>query len=131
MREFRISWPIRAAALGALLAWLAVGVFAAAIPNVPGRLFWAIGFFVAFFVGSVAYYFNFALVVHEYGLTYRGVTDFEHFDWEEILHIRDSPMPLGGYMVTTTRGAFTLNGFVEQHDALVELIIARAGLFPT
>lgn len=129
-REFRASWFIRLPVLAALVVWLGVGAFAAFIEDMPGYAFVSIGFFVLFFMVFVAYYFSMAFVVHEYGVTYRGATEFEHFDWEEIIHIHGTGMPLGGYYVTTKTGGFVLSSFIKGHETLVELIAARAGLFP-
>jgi hypothetical protein len=63
-------------------------------------------------------------------VTYRGATEFEHFSWEEILHVRWSDIPLGGYLISTKRGDFVLSMFVTGRERLVEMIIAKAGLFP-
>lgn len=130
IREFRTALPIRVAALGSLVIWTAVALFAASLDGVPASAFWAIAFFIVFFFVCVTYYFNLAYVVHEYGVTYRGATEFDHFDWDEIMQVDPSDVPLGGYSVTTTRGVFFLNSFVKEHEALAELIIARAGLMP-
>lgn len=130
VREFRASWLIRAPVLGALVVWLLVGGVAAFIEGMPSYAFASIAFFVAFFLVFVAYYFSMAFVVHEYGVTYRGATEFEHFDWDEIIQINGTGVPLGGYYVTTKSGGFVLSSFVEGHDALVQLIAARAGLMP-
>lgn len=130
VREFRASWLIRGPVLAALLVWLAVGLAAVFVGDMPLYAFVSIGFFVLFFLVFVAYYFSMAYVVHEYGVTYRGATEFEHFDWEEIVNIHGTGVPLGGYYVTTTNGGFVLSRFVKGHQALVELIVARAGLFP-
>jgi hypothetical protein len=130
IREFRASWLIRAPVLVALFVWLAVGLLAAFVDNMPSYVFVSIGFFVLFFLVFVAYYFSMAFVVHEYGVTYRGATEFEHFDWEEIVNIHGTGVPLGGYYVTTTHGGFVLSSFIKGHETLVELIAARAGLLP-
>ena len=127
---FRASWAVRAAVLASLVAWLSVGALAATLDGVPFHAFAAIGFFVGFFVLCVSYYFNLAYVAHEYGITYRGATEFDHFDWDEIEHIEPSMILLGGYTVTTKRGVFVLNRWITGYDDLVEMIIARAGLFP-
>jgi hypothetical protein len=130
VKEFRASWFIRAPVLIALVIWVIVGAFAAFVDDMPTYAFASIAFFVAFFLVFVAYYFSMTFVVHEYGVTYRGATEFEHFDWEEIVHIRGTGVPLGGYYVTTKTGGFVLSAFLEGHEALVELIAARAGLMP-
>jgi hypothetical protein len=130
VREFRASWLIRLPVLVALVVWVAVGLVSVFVDNMPGYAFASIGFFVLFFVIFVAYYFSMAYVVHEYGVTYRGATEFEHFDWEEIVNIQGSGVPLGGYYVTTKTGGFVLSSFIKGHEMLVELIAARAGLLP-
>ena len=53
-----------------------------------------------------------------------------HFDWEDIVKVDGSNVPLGGYCVTTTQGVFVLSSFIKGHEALAELIAARAGLMP-
>lgn len=121
---------MRAAALGALLLWLAVAALAVSLDGVPGHAYVSIAFFVAFFLVCVAYYFNMAYVVDEYGVTYRGATDFDHFPWEDIVQVDGSDVPLGGYFVTTKHGVFVLSSFIKGHRALVDLIVARAGLLP-
>jgi hypothetical protein len=128
--EFRASWLIRAAVLVALVIWLAVACAAAFVGNVPSHAVASIMFFIAFFVVFVSYYFSMAFVVHEYGVTYRGATEFEHFDWDEIVQVDSMQVPLGGYYVTTKRGGFVLSGFIAGHEALAQLIAARAGLLP-
>lgn len=128
--EFRASWLIRAPVLAALLVWVSVGVAATIVGNMPAYAFISIAFFVLFFFVFVAYYFSMAYVVHEYGVTYRGATEFEHFDWDEILHIHGTGIPLGGYYVVTRTGGFVLSSFIKGHETLVELIAARAGLLP-
>ncbi|MCK6552895.1 hypothetical protein L6R52_44135 [Myxococcota bacterium] len=130
VREFRASWIIRAAVLAALVLWLAVGVAAIAVGPLPSYAIVSIAFFVLFFLVFVTYYFSMAVVVHEYGVTCRGATEFEHFDWEDIVHIRGLGVPLGGYYVATKTGGFALSSFLQSHEALVELIAARAGLMP-
>ena len=130
-QEFRASWPIRGAVLSALLIWLGIGALAAAIGEMPMAAVASIAFFVVVFLVFVAYYWSMVYVVDEYGLTYRGATEFEHFSWEDIDHVRRSEIPLGGYYITTKSGSFVLSDFVRGKDRLVELIIARAGLFPS
>jgi hypothetical protein len=130
IREFRASWLIRAPVLAAFVVWVTVGIVAALVGNMPVYAFVSIAFFVLFFLVFVAYYFSMTYVVHEYGVTYRGATEFEHFDWEEIVHIHGTGVPLGGYYVATRTGGFVLSSFVKGHETLVELIAARAGLMP-
>ena len=130
-KEFRASLLVRAAAICALLIWVLVGLYAASLEGIPHHIFASIAFFVAFFVVCVTYYSNMAYVVHEYGVTYRGATEFDHFDWEDIVQVDNPTHPLGGYYVITTHGVFVLNYFIRGHQALAELIIARAGLMPT
>jgi hypothetical protein len=128
--EFRASWLVRAAVLAALVLWVAVGVLAVFDSNTPPHIFIAIAFFVLFFVVFVAYYFSMTFIVNEYGVVYRGATEFMQVDWEDIVQVDGSPVPLGGYYVTTTRGGFVLSAFVKGHERLAELIIAKAGLMP-
>jgi Na+-driven multidrug efflux pump len=103
----------------------------AAFLGVPGHAFASILFFIAFFVVFVAYYFSMAYVVNEDGLVYRGATDFQHFEWEDILQVDSIDMPLGGYYVTTKQGSFVLSSFVAGHRKLVDMIVTRANLVPT
>lgn len=121
---------IRVAVLMALLAWLGIGCLAAAAGGMPLYAFLSIAFFVLFFLVFVFYYWSMAYVVDEYGVTIRGATDFSHFPWEDIVNVRWSEIPLGGYYITTKRGSFVLSSFIRGREKLVELIIARAGLFP-
>src|SRR5688500_18912475 len=129
-QEFRVNWPIKVSVLAALLVWIAIGgmaLFACALPLAAAL---SVAFFVLFFLVFVAYYWSMAYVVDEYGVTYRGATEFEHFSWEEIVHVRWSDVPLGGYLVSTKKGDFVLSTFIKGRERLVELIVARAGLFP-
>lgn len=130
MNEYRPWWLVRGAVLLALLLWVFVAIVAAFTEGMPSHAFASIAFFVLFFVVFVAYYFSMAFVVNEYGVTYRGATEFEHFDWEDIVKVDGSSVPLGGYYVTTTRGGFVLSSFIKGHEALAELIIRRANLVP-
>ncbi len=130
LKVFRASLGIRLAVLVALAMWLSVFFITAFIGGVPTHVFVSIAFFILFFLVFVAYYFSMTYVVDEYGVTYRGATEFEHFDWEETLRVDGSRVPLGGYYVTTTHGSFVLSRFLQGHEALAELIIARAGLMP-
>lgn len=116
--------------LVALLAWIAIGGIALVTHTVPLAAVLSIAFFVLFFLVFVAYYWSMAYVVDEYGVTYRGATEFEHFSWEEIQHVRWSDIPLGGYLISTKRGDFVLSTFIKGRERLVEMIIAKAGLFP-
>lgn len=129
-QEFRASWLIRAAVLAALILWLAVSITAFVAGDVPAHALVSCIFFVVFFFVFVAYYFCMSIVVHEYGVTYKGATEFEHFDWDEIVQVDSVQMPLGGYYVTTKRGGFVLSAFIKGHEALAEMIAARAGLMP-
>lgn len=129
-QEFRASWLIRVAVLLALVIWLGIGLIAAAAGGMPMYAFVSIAFFVAFFLVFVFYYWSMAYVVDEYGVTVRGATEFAHFPWEDIVHVKWSQIPLGGYYITTKRGGFVLSNFIRGRERLVELIIARAGLFP-
>ena len=97
----------------------------------PPQTLVSVGFFVVFFTGFVAYYWSMAYIVDEYGVTYRGATDFVHIPWDEINAVRNSELPLGGAYVSSGRGGLVLCQFVRGHAKLVDLIVARAGLFPT
>ncbi len=130
-QEFRAAWPIRIGVLGALVAWMAVGVAALLSGAGTAAALVSVCFFVAFFLLHVFYYWSMTYVVDEYGVTYRGATAFEHFAWEDIVQVRESELPLGGDFVATTRGGFVLSSFVDQRERLLELIVARAGLFPS
>ena len=129
-QEFRVNWPIRLSVLAALLVWVAIGIIMFLADEVPLGATLSIAFFVLFFLVFVAYYWSMAYVVDEYGVTYRGATEFEHFSWEEIVNVRWSEIPLGGYLVSTKKGDFVLSTFIKGREKLVELIVARAGLFP-
>lgn len=128
--EFRASWLIRVAVLSALVLWLLAGALALVAGAASGQVMVSIAFFVLFFLVFVFYYWSMAYVVDEYGVTYRGATEFQHFPWEEIIHVRGSEIPLGGYYVATKRGGFVLSNFVRGREQLLETIVARAGLFP-
>jgi len=129
--EFRATWTIRWAVLGALVLWAAIGAFVAVSSLMPATTLLSVGFFVVFFTGFVAYYWSMAYVVDEYGVTYRGATDFVHIAWEDIDGVKTSELPLGGAYVSSERGGLVLSHFVRGHEKLVDLIVARAGLFPT
>ena len=123
--------PVRIAVLAAFVLWLA-GATLSVLGRLPNYAVASAAFFVVFFLVFVAYYWSMSFVIDEYGVTYRGATEFEHFDWEEIIHLESSDIPLGGYYVTTrSRGGFVLSGFIREHRELAELIAARAGLMPT
>lgn len=128
MREFRPSWLIRAAVLAALILWVGVGMLAIVAGGVPGHALAAIVFFVVFFLVFVAHYFRMAFIVDDHGVTYRGATDLQHFDWEDIVQVDCVDVPLGGYYVKTRQGGFVLSSFIKGHRALADLIIRRAGL---
>jgi hypothetical protein len=128
-RVFRASLIIRAMVLAALATWLLV-LGAAVVAKLPSYLFATIAFFIAFFCLFAAYYCSMTYVVDEYGVTYRGATDFVHFAWEDIVQVNDSEFPLGGWYVSTRNGGFVLPAFVTDHRVLVDLIVSRAGLFP-
>lgn len=129
IQEFRASLAIRAAVLVALAVWVAVLVTAVAV-GAPAQAFLGIAFFLLFFLVFVAYYFSMSYTVHEYGLTYRGATEFMHVDWDEIVKVELSHVPLGGWWVTTKSGGFLLSSFLDDAAALAELVAARAGLMP-
>jgi hypothetical protein len=129
IQEFRASVAIRAAVLVALAIWLGVLATAVAV-DAPARAYGGIAFFLLFFLVFVAYYFSMSFTVHEYGLTYRGATEFMHVDWDEIVKVELSKLPLGGWYVTTKSGGFVLSSFLKDAAALAELVAARAGLMP-
>ena len=87
-------------------------------------------FFVLFFAMFCTYYWSMRYVVDESGITYRSPTQRRFFRWEDVLQVKASDFPLGGYLVTTRRGGFVLSMFVGGRDRLCELIVARAGLWP-
>ena len=128
-QEFRASLTIRVVALVALCVWLLAAVLAA-IYDLPLYTYVSIAFFVVYFLAFVAHYWQMAYVVDEYGVTVRGPTDFTHFAWEDIEQVESSDIPLGGHYVSTKQGGFVLSSFVMGRDRLLEMIIARAGLFP-
>lgn len=129
IQEFRASWLIRGAVLFALAVWVLVLVTALLV-GAPAQAYGGIAFFLLFFLTFVAYYFSMSFTVHEYGLTYRGATEFMHVDWDEIVKVEISNLPLGGWWVTTKDGGFMLSSFLDDAAALAELVAARAGLMP-
>jgi len=129
-RIFRIRWPVRAACMAALVSWLGIAAVALTAEGLPFASFAAIVFFVSFFMFWVRYYFRLRYVINEYGIILMGPGIFSHIDWDEIERIDPSGIPSGGYLITTRHGGFLVNGFVERHQALMELIVTRAGLFP-
>lgn len=128
--EFRAAWPIRFAVLAALFVWVAAGVATVTAPEWTWGSLGGVLFFVMFFATFCAYYWSMRYVVDESGITYRSPTQRRFFRWEDILQVKTSEFPLGGYWVTTRRGGFVLSMFVGQRDRLHDLIVARAGLFP-
>ncbi|CAN0586418.1 unnamed protein product [Laminaria digitata] len=129
--EFRISWMIRWSVLTALIGWLVMGAFVAWHDEMPAKTLLSVGFFVAFFAAFVSYYWRMTYVVDEHGVTYRGATDVVHIPWEDINEVKDSELPLGGAYVHSQGGRLVLSHFVRGHAQLVDIIVARAGLFPT
>ena len=127
---FRIKWPIRLACILALLSWVSIALVALTSRDLPFSIFAAIAFFVSFFVFCVSYYSKLHYVINEYGIILMSTGFVSQFDWSEIEKIEPSRIPSGGYIVTTERGGFVVNGFIDGQKALVDLIIARAGLFP-
>lgn len=107
--------------MGAIAAQLGLGAGA----------YFSILFFILFFCGFAVYYWSMAYVVDEHGVTYRGATDFVYVPWEDIREVKSSDLPLGGWIVNARGGGIVLSKFVRQRAELVDLIIARAGLFPT
>ena len=129
--EFRANLSIRLSVLGALLFWVLVAALSVTATHPATHALAAVAFFIVFFVGFVAHFWNMRYVVSEYGVTYRGATEFRHVDWEDIVRVQDSELPLGGWHVTTKTGCgLNLNRFVSGHERLRDLIVARAGLFP-
>lgn len=133
---FRASWWIRGGVLGALGAWLTLGAWALLSQTLPARSLWGIAFFVLFFLVFAAYYWRMRYVVDERGVTVRGAPvrgsyGRGHFPWESIESVRRSTVPLGGWEVTTAEGIFVLDVFVGRRSRLLDVIVARAGLFPT
>ncbi len=128
-QEFRAHLIIRLVSLAALVVWLAAGVLATWYV-LPLASFVSIAFFVVFFLIFVTHYWQMAYVVDEYGVSIRSPTDFVHHAWEDIEQIRSSEFPLGGYYVATKNGGFVISHFLKGRDVLVDIVIARAGLFP-
>lgn len=127
---FRAAWPIRIAVLAALIVWLVAGVATLTAPDWTWNSLLGVVFFVLFFAMFCAYYWSMRYVVDERGITYRSPTQRRFFRWEDILQVKTSEVPLGGYWVATRRGGFVLSMFVGHRDRLRELIVARAGLWP-
>jgi len=114
----------------ALLVWIAAGVLMLTTPAWTWSSLAGICFFVLFFAMFCAHYWSLRYVVDDSGITYRGPTQRRFFKWEDILQIKISDFPLGGYWVTTRRGGFVLSLFVAHRHRLHDLIVTRAGLFP-
>lgn len=133
--EFRASWWIRAVVLVALAIWVTLGTWGLWARALPTQSLITIGFFVAFFVVFATYYWRMRYVVDDTGVTVRsgpvrGGYGRGHFPWETIESVRRSAVPLGGWEVSTARGMFVLDVFVGQRARLLDVIVARAGLFP-
>lgn len=121
---------IRIVAALALTVWLIAGVLAAWYA-LPLYTYASIAFFVVYFWVFVLHYWKMAYVVDEFGVTIRRSHDVDHHvAWEDIERVEASDIPLGGYYVSTKEGGFVLSTFVEGRERLLEMIIARAGLFP-
>lgn len=127
---FRAAWPIRIAVAAALLIWLAAAVLILSTPEWTWSSLAGVLFFVLFFSLFSAHYWSMRYDVDESGITYRGPTRERFFRWEDILQVKTSDFPLGGYWVSTRRGGFVLSMFVAHRHRLHDLIVARAGLFP-
>ena len=123
-------WPIRAACAFALVTWFGIAAVALTSEGLPIAIFAAIAFFIAFFVFYARYYFKLRYVINEYGIILMQPGLIAQIDWDEIEKIEHSGIPSGGYILTTQCGGFVLNGFIEGNQALVDLIITKAGLFP-
>lgn len=116
----------------ALIAWVAIGAAATALLELPTASWLSIAFFVVFFLGFVTYYWRMAYVVDERGVTYRGPTEEVRLLWEDIDEVRQPEVPLGGYTVVAGKGAgLVLSKWVGRREDLVDIIVARAGLWPS
>lgn len=114
----------------ALVGWLGLGVWVLVTDeHLPPNALWGIGFFITFFLVFAMYYWRMVYVVDETGVTVAGATDCTHFPWETIESVRRSDFPLGGWEVSTNQGVFVLDRFVGHHARLLDVIVARAGLF--
>ncbi|MEL6188929.1 MAG: hypothetical protein AAFU79_30280 [Myxococcota bacterium] len=125
--EFRASWWIRGGVLAALTLWVGVGAWALLRGDLPLDALLGILFFVLFFVGFALYYWRMAYIVDDRGVTVRG----HLFPWETIESVKRSTLPLVGWEVTTARGVFVLDVFVSGRARLLDVIVARAGLWPS
>lgn len=130
-QEFRASWWVRGAVAAALALWTAAlgwGLFA----GLPPKAVTGVLFFVTFFGAFAHHFFSVAYVVDETGVTVRrGPLGSGFFPWESIESVEPSGVPLGGWAVTTARGVFVLDAFVAGRARLIDVIVARAGLFPS
>ncbi|MBX2814247.1 MAG: hypothetical protein KTR25_20735 [Myxococcales bacterium] len=124
--EFRASWWIRGSVLTALLAWTGLGVWVMLYERLPARVLATIAFFILFYVAFTLYYWRIHYVADDTGLTVHG----DHFPWESIESVERSSLPLVGWEVTTQKGRFVLDLFVRRRALLLDVIVARAGLFP-
>lgn len=130
-QEFKALLPVRLAVLLAAVIWFGVTVVTFWLDSVPATTPLIALAFLLFFLGYTAHFWSMRYVVDEYGVTCLGATEFEHYPWEDIIQVRDADLPLGGWVVTTRRGGFIVSSFVARLDRLVDVIVARAGLFRT
>lgn len=130
--EFRASWWVRAAVVLALSVWIGVLIWAAWLGALDPRSLAGVLFFVAFFVLFTRYYWRMMYVLDDSGVTVRRGPGGpgRHFPWESIEAVRRSSVPLGGWEVLTKRGVFVLDVFVGGRARLLDVIVARTGLFP-
>ncbi len=128
--EFRAALWVRLAVIGALAFWASLGAWALAFDALPARATIGIAFFVLLFAGFALRYGRMAYVVDDSGVTVRGATGGEHFPWEGIERVRAPTLPLAGWEVRTDRGMFVLDAFVGGRAQLIDVIVARTGLFP-
>lgn len=128
--EFRTSWWVRGAVLAALALWVAIGGWALVTGALPFRAFLGVVFFVVFFTAFALHFWRMAYVVDQNGVTVkRGRFGSGFFPWESIESVKRSDVPLGGWEVMTARGVFVLDAFIAKKARLVDVIVARAGLF--
>lgn len=129
--EFRARGLIRWTLLAAIASWVGLGTYGLYLQALPAEAILSVGFFVTFFIAFARYYWRMGYVVDTDGVTYRGAAQAIHIAWDDIKTLHDSANPLGGYRVETKYGPFVLSHLVYEHKKLADLIVARAGLFPT
>lgn len=111
--------------LVALLLWTSLGIWALFTGTLPPKSLASIAFFIIFFVGFCRYYWRMQYIVDDTGLTIHG----HHVPWESIESVEPSSMPLVGWELNTLKGRFVLDIFIRRRALLLDVIIARAGLF--